>query len=207
MAEENKNNVWDYSSCTNGAVTLGAIDARCDASMGGIKEIYIALRDDIKDKEGTNIKDITIDKFDVEENPDGTDLVTAISMVTGKKFERWMFRKQTGSYTSTASMDPAIGTNYFTTEVALQFSRAEAGKRLNIQAAINANSMVIVRDMYDQYILLGLENDVNVTAAVMQSGTASTDLSGFTLTLTDISQEMPHFVDPAIIAGLLEAAE
>lgn len=190
----------DYNSCTGGAVTLNAIDGRCDASMGGIKEIYIALRDDIKDKTDGTGKDITIASS-------GTELVTAINMVTGKKFEKWMFRKQTGSYTSTASMDPAIGTNYITTEVALQFSRAEAGKRLNIQSAMNANSVVIVRDMYDQYLLLGLENDVNVTAAVMQSGTASTDLSGFTLTLTDISQELPHFVDPTIIAGLLTAAE
>lgn len=190
----------DYNSCTGGAVTLNAIDGRCDASMGGIKEIYIALRDDIKDKTDGTGKDITIASS-------GNELVTAIGMVTGKKFEKWLFRKQTGSYTSTASMDPAIGTNYITTEVALQFSRAEAGKRLNIQSAMNANSVVIVRDMYDQYLLLGLENDVNVTAAVMQSGTASTDLSGFTLTLTDISQELPHFVDPTIIAGLLTAAE
>lgn len=187
----------ENNSC--GAVTLNAIDARCDASMGGIKEIYIALRDDIKDKADGTGKDITIGS--------GNELVTAIAMVTGKKFEKWLFRKQTGSYTSTATMDPAIGTNYVTTEVALQFSRAEAGKRLNIQSAMNANAVVIVRDMYDQYIFLGLDNDVNVTAAVMQSGTASTDLSGFTLTLTDISQEMPHFVEPSIIAGLLVAAE
>lgn len=187
----------DYNSCLGGAVTLNAIDGRCDASMGGIKEIYIALRNDIKDKADGKGKDITISST-------GDHLVTAIAMADNAKFEKWLFRKQTGSYTSTASMDPAIGTNFFTTEVALQFSRAEAGKRLNIQSAINANSIVIVRDMYDQYILLGLENDVNVTAAVMQSGTASTDLSGFTLTLTDISQEMPYFIDPSIIAALLD---
>lgn len=189
----------EYNSCTGGAVTLNAIDARCDASMGGIKEIYIALRDDIKEDPSTGKKEITVEEE--------TQMVTKIAMVTGKKFEKWRFRKQTGSYTSTASMDPAIGTNYVTTEVALQFSRAEASKRLNIQSAMNANSVVIVRDMYDQYLLLGLENEVSVTAAVMQSGTASTDLSGFTLTLTDISQELPHFINPAIIAGLFVAAE
>lgn len=189
----------EYLSCTEGAVTLSTIDARCDTSMGGIKEIYIALRDDIKTLDNGK-KDITIASS-------GDELVTAIGMVTGKRFEKWLFRKQTGSYTSTASMDPAIGTSYFTNEVSLQFTKAEAGKRLAIQSAINANSVVIIRDMYDQYILLGLENDVTVTAAVMQSGTASTDLSGFTLTLSDISQEMPHFVDSSIIGGLLVAAE
>ena len=196
----------ENNSC--GAVTLNAIDARCDASMGGIKEIYIALRDDIKEDLSTGKKDITVNWTYNEDTKqwEGDGLVTKIAMVTGKKFEKWKFRKQTGSYTSTASMDPAIGTNYVTTEVSLQFSRAEASKRLNIQSAMNANSVVIVRDMYDQYLLLGLENEVSVTAAVMQSGTASTDLSGFTLTLTDISQELPHFIDPAIINGLFVAA-
>ena len=30
------------------AITLSSIDARCETSFGGIKEILIALKDDIK---------------------------------------------------------------------------------------------------------------------------------------------------------------
>lgn len=178
------------------SVSLATIDARCDTSIGGIKEILIAQRDDVK------MSEITI-------NSDG--LITNIECVTGKKFEKWQFRKNTGSYTSNLETDPAIGNSSITTDVALQFSRAEAGKRLNIQSAINASAVVLIHDMYDQYLFLGLDNDVNITACTMQSGTANSDLSGFTLTFQDVAQELPHFVKTGEggvdIADLLVAAE
>ena len=59
--------------------------------------------------------------------------------------------------------------------------------------------------MYGQYILLGKDNEVSVTQVNQQSGKAITDLNGYTLTLQDVSLELPHFVDPAIISGLLSA--
>ena len=171
----------DYNSCLGGAVTLNSIDARCDGSVGGIKRILIALRDDVTATIGTDAND--------------SQYVDSITVATGKKFEQWRFRKNTGSYTSTLSTDPSIGNNTVTTEVNLQFSKAEVNKRLIIQSAINANSVVIIEDMYGNYIYLGLENEVSVTSAVMQSGTATGDLSGFTLTFQDIATEMPHFID------------
>lgn len=160
-------------------VTLSSIDARCEGSVGGIKRILIANVDDIK----TVLIDETTQK------------IKQITLVTGKKFEQWRFRKGTGNYNSSIERDMAIGTQTVTTEVALQFSRAEAQKRLDIQSAINASCVVIVEDMYSEYIYLGLENEVSITAATMQSGTATSDLSGFQLTFTDVATELPHFID------------
>lgn len=176
------------------SITLAEIDARCDASVGGIKEIYIANRDDVN-------LDIIKDSKDV--------IINGVSMKdpTTKKFETWKFRKNTGNYTSTASMDPVIGTNFVTTEVSLQFSRAEAEKRLKIQSALNANAIVIVRDMYDNYLFLGEENDVVVTACTMQSGTSGTDLSGFNITFQDITQELPKFITKELVDTLLVLEE
>lgn len=175
------------------SITLSGIDARCDTSFGGIKEVLIALKDDVKT--------IEIDETD--------GLVKTIALNTGKKFEKWQFRKNTGSYSSNVASDPTIGNSFATTEVVLQFSKAEATKRLAIQSAINASSVVIVRDMYDQYILLGNENEVVVSAATMQSGTQAADLSGFTLTLQDIATELPHFIDTdkVDVDSLLVAAQ
>lgn len=176
------------------SATLTSIDGRCDTSIGGIKRILIANRDDVT----ATIADT------------GNDLkyVTSIKLASGKKFEQWRFRKQTGSYSTELAIDDAIGTVAVTTNVALQFTKAEAEKRLAIQSAINASSVVIVEDMFGQYIYLGLDQDVTVSAASMQSGTATSDLNGFTLTLTDISTEMPHFVDPSIdVDALLVVAK
>ena len=175
-----------YTSC--GSYTLSAIDARCDTYTGGIKEIYIAPVDDVAS--------ITIA---TETNPD--ELITAITMAAEKKFQKWLFRPNTGSYTSTGS-DSTAGNVSFTTEVSLQFNKAEAGKRMAIQSAINAGSVIIIKDMYGKYLLLGKEadgfpsrNPAYISASVMQSGTANTDLSGFTLTFQEVAGTMPHFID------------
>ena len=162
-------------------VTLSSIDARCDSSIGGIKRVLIANVDDIQS--------VLIDETSQK--------VKEISLVQGKKFEQWRFRKGTGSYSSSVARDLAIGNDTCTTEVNLQFSRAEAQKRLDIQSAINANCVIIVEDLYGEYLYLGLENEVSITSATMASGTATSDLSGFTLTFQDISTELPHFIDKA----------
>lgn len=158
--------------------TLNTIDARCDNSVGGIKRILIGHKD-------------TVAKINFDQS---TGKITDINHV-GDPFVEWKFRKNTGSYTSSVSVDPTIGNTVVTTDVNLQFSRAEAQKRLDIQSAINAEAVVIIEDMYGQFILIGEENPVTITSAVMQSGTATTDLSGFTLTFQDIAQEFPRFID------------
>lgn len=160
------------------SVTLQSIDARCHRSIGGLKRILIALRDDV-----------------VQPTADAsTGEISTVSLKQGKKFEEWLFRPNTASYTSTLSSDQAIGNQAVTTEVSLQFTKAEATKRLAIQSAINAAAVVILEDMYGQHIYLGYDDEVYVTAATMVSGTAATDLNGFTLTFTDVAQELPHFI-------------
>ena len=173
-----------YNSCKS--VTLNSIDSRCEQSIGGIEMILIAPVDDVT-------------KIDVD--TDGN--VTGITMATGKKFQQWKFRQNTGSYTSTATSDTTIGSSSVSTEVSLQFSRAEVEKRLEIQAAINTDVYVIVKDRYEGYLLIGKDNGVYISNAVMQSGTATSDLSGFTLTFTAETAEYPNFVTASVINGLI----
>lgn len=176
-------------------VTLNGIDAKCDKSVGGIKRILIAQKDDVQT--------ITVD-WD-ENTQTGSDMVTEITMVSGKYFAEWLFRRNTANYSTSMSSDAAIGNSIITTDLNLQFTKAEATKRLEIQSAINAAAVVIIEDMYGQYILLGKDNEVTVTSVNQQSGTSMTDLNGYTLTFQDTSVELPHFVDASIIDELLKA--
>lgn len=179
--------ISNYTSCD--AITLAGIDGRCDISFGGVKRILVGLRD----------------KWDVTvEIPAGsTDDVEYITNITAKEglmdtpyFVEYRFRKNTASYTSTVAPDNAIGNSFATTVVTLQFSKAEAKKRMILQSIINAgNACLIIEDMYGQYVYLGMDAEVVVTNAVMQSGTANTDLNGFTLELQDVSLQLPYFID------------
>lgn len=178
-------------------VTLNGISAQCHTAAGGIKRVLIAQKEDV-----TNINVVK-----------ATGVIDSITLASGKYFAQWLFRKNTGSFTTSLTSDPAIGTQAVTTDLNLQFTKAEATKRLEIQSAINAAAVVIVElqdkikdedgNLIDQYILLGKDNEVSVTAVNMQSGTAMTDLNGFTLTFQDVSVELPHFVDASIIPSLL----
>lgn len=170
-------------------VTLNGIDAKCDKSVGGIKRILIAQKDDVQT--------ITVDST--------TGVIDTITMLSGKTFVEWLFRRNTANYSTSMSSDAAIGNSIITTDLNLQFTKAEATKRLEIQSAINAAAVVIIEDMYGQYILLGKDNEVTVTSVNQQSGTAMTDLNGYTLTFQDTSVELPHFVDASIIDELLTA--
>lgn len=177
------------ASCKS--ITVSAIDARCEGSVGGIKEIYVIANDDVKD--------VSINEE--------TGVITDITLSGVNKFQKWLFRPNTSSYTSTRSGDLTTGNSTVTTDVALQFSKAEAEKRMAIQAMINGGSCIIIKDLYGQYLLLGKgdgRNEVYVTDAVMQSGTANTDLSGFTLTFEEIAEDFPHFISEDFdIASLL----
>lgn len=170
-------------------VTLNGINAKCDTSAGGIKRVLIAQKDDVDIK--------TVDENGV---------ITEITMATGKTFVQWLFRRNTANYSTSMTSDASIGNSIITTDLNLQFTKAEATKRLEIQSAINAAAVVIIEDMYGQYILLGKDNEVSVTAVNQQSGTAVTDLNGYTLTFQDVSLELPHFVDASIISSLLLTA-
>lgn len=154
------------------------IDARCDKSVGGIKAIYIANRDDIQ-----------FSSLQTNEQEE----ITTLQIADGKYFAKWQFRKNTGSYTSTYASDMAIGNETITTTVALQFSRAEATKRLKIQRALNSAAVVIIEDMYGQLLFLGEDNEVVITECTMLSGTQTGDLSGFNLTFQDIADNLPKF--------------
>lgn len=165
------------------SITLTNIDGTCFNSAGGIRRILIANRNDVT---------VTIA---TSNNPN--ELITAITKASGKKFAEWTFRANTGSFTSTVSSDPTIGNTSVSTECTLQFSMAEATKRQAIQQAIESGAVIIIEDSYGQYLFLGLDNDVYVTSATMQSGTAKSDLSGFNITFTDESNELPHYIDTA----------
>lgn len=172
-----------YDGCKSVSVT--AINAKCDGSVGGIKEIYLIATEEIT---GVEIAS--------ESNDD--ELITAITLAASKKFQKWQFRPNTSSFTSTRAGDLTTGNSTVTTDVSLQFSKADASKRMAIQAMINGGCVVIIKDMYGQYLLLGYgdgRNEVFITDAVMQSGTANTDLSGFTLTFEEVASEFPHFID------------
>ena len=179
-----------YNSCA--AVTLNSIDATCDESRASIKRVLVCPKEDI---EVIGYQYIPISSTYPNDNEfEKSNLINNLVLSDNKKFVEFKFRRNTGSYTSTYTGDNTTGSQVVTTEVTLQFSKAENQKRLEFQKLTGHPCVMLIEDAYGKYIALGVDAPVVLTNTVMQSGTAKSDLSGFTLTFTEESNVFPPFV-------------
>ena len=104
---------------------------------------------------------------------------------------KYYIKKNTSSFTSTATIDQANGVNYVSTELTLVFTKMETSKRVEMSALLLNDVAVIVVDSNNKAWCLGLNNPVNATAGSGESGTSATDGNKYTLTLTDESDTFP----------------
>ena len=157
-------------SCTS--YTLKGITNDCSTSKGGIREIFIA--------------DWQKDIFTVG---DSAGTVTALKAET--QWYQYYVKRNTSSFTSTATIDQANGVNFVSTELTLVFTKMETAKRLEMSALTLNDVAVLVVDANNKVWCLGKDNPVNATAGTGETGTAATDGNKFTLTLTDESDTFP----------------
>ena len=165
--------------------TLSGLARDCAANMGGILEVLLANFDDVT---GVTITD---------------NQITAIAMESSAKFHRYTFAKNTGSLTSTYSLDPASGVRYVTSELIMQFNRMQTQARVEVAALALGDLVAIVKDANGKYWYLGKDEPVNASAGDGQTGTARSDANRYQVTLRDESLELPYEVDPTIVDALV----
>lgn len=158
--------------------TLKGIQASCVANLGGIAEAWFGQFTQF---------DITVD-----ESSHTVSAVTAVSGATDAKFYGYEFNRQTGSLTSTITVDEANGVRYYTNTAALQFSRLEAEKHLEIEAMAQGQLIGIFRDVNNNYWMCGYDNYMSLTEATAQTGQAWGDMNGYNTTLSQMSAHLPY---------------
>lgn len=167
--------------------TLTGLNTICkESSFGGIKEVLIALFDDVAST--------SVDS--------STHLLTP-TMASGKKFKQYKLLKSTGGLTSTLNTSETT-TSYFTNEVTLQFMKMETTKRLEMMALMLSACAAIVKDANDKYWYLGKDNYVECSAGSAATGTAASDANHYELTLSDTSAELPYEVDATVISSIVD---
>lgn len=165
--------------------TLAGIARDCTASVGGVKAVYMANFEDIVGVAVT------------------TDVVSGITLGTGKKFYTYYFNPQTSNFVVNINANRENGTLYFETVLSLVFPKQDAAKRLEVNALAQAGLMAIVQDNNDNYWLLGKDEPLLMTSGTAETGTARADRNGYALEFTDGQKQMPYTVDPAIISDLI----
>lgn len=178
------------SDLLNGGISLG-----CESNVGGIKKIYIT--------DAVNVTGVT-------QNSGGIlvasgEVVTAISMATTTLFYDFEFNKNTSNYTESATVNLENGTTFYTQTITLVIPRREQAKRNKILllAAGQKKLNIIVQDSNGLYWLFGQSEGCILTGNEGGSGTAKTDLNGYTLTLTAEEPTMAPEVDDAVIPTII----
>ena len=167
--------------------TLAGITLDCTNSLGGIKTVYIANYGDVDGQPTVG--------------EDG--MITGITMSGDTKFKPYQFRKQTGSMTSTLTVDETAGVNYVSTELSLVFTKMETAKRIEMSALAIGQLAVIVEDSNNKYWYLGFDDYVSATAGGGNTGTAKGDGNNYTLTLRDESDTYPYEITKEAVDAVI----
>lgn len=181
--------------------TLNGITLDCSHSLGGIKTAYIANYGDVTDLTYNASTGSTSG-----ETYTG-DTITGITMASGTFFKPYQFRKQTGSLTSTLTVDETAGVNYVSTELSLVFTKMETKKRLELSALSVGQLAVIVEDSNGTFWFLGKDDYVSATAGGAQTGVAKGDGNNYTLTLRDESDTYPYEVTKEAVEAVIKKTQ
>lgn len=165
-------------------VTLTGIALDCGTNLSGIKAIYLA-------------NDASVGAVTVSDSA-----ISAIDASAGT-FKKYVPAKNTGSLTKTLTKDESTGVMYYTNEAVAQFNKMETAKRTEIANIDRGQFKAIVLDNNGKYWFLGKDNYVSATAVTGQTGAGLDEGNFYTLTLTDISAELPYEVDPTAIAAIV----
>lgn len=165
-------------------VTLTGIALDCGTNLSGIKALYLA--------NDASVGDVTVSDNEI----------SAIDASAGT-FKKYVPAKNTGSLTKTLTKDESTGVMYYTNEAVAQFNKMETAKRTEIANIDRGQFKAIVLDNNGKYWFLGKDNYVSATAVTGQTGAGIDDGNFYTLTLTDISAELPYEVKSEVIAGII----
>ena len=166
-------------ACTQ---TLSGLTRDCSNSMGGVKEVYIANRDDV-DIAGSTI---------------ASDIITVIAMVGAAKFKQYSFKPQTAELVSTPQVNSENGVAFIQSVLTLQFAKMDTTKRLEINALALGELCIIVVDNNGKKWFLGYDNPVTATGGDSGTGKAFTDANRYGIQLTDNSLLYPYEVTATI---------
>ena len=156
----------------------------CGTNLSGIKAIYLA-------------NDASVGNVTVSEEQ-----ITAIDASAGTFYE-YIPAKNTGSLTKTLTKDESTGVMYYTNEVVAQFNKMETKKRTELSNIDRGQFKAIVLDSNGKYWFLGYDNYVSASAVTGQTGAGLDDGNFYTLTLTDISAELPYEVKSEALTDII----
>lgn len=161
---------------------LNGIAADCNTSLGGLRKVYIANRNDIVS--------ITLDSETSTE-------IAGITMASGATFKEYSFRKGNATATSNLTVDDANTGQMVQSDIVLTFLKQETVKRIEMNALSMGDLAIIALDNNGIYKFYGYDFPVKASGGSGESGANFEDGSKYSITLSDTSMLWPYNVKTA----------
>lgn len=157
--------------------TLVNIERPCGGVKGGLAtDVFVALRENVD--------------FENIQQTDG--VITALPLLNTAKFNRFEFNKNIVNYTSEAQYDSTTGEYaFFNNTLNLNFRKMDADKRMAINALLQSEVVVCVKDANGTAYFMGMEDYVSSISATFDTGSARTDNNSMAIALQDTTSELP----------------
>ena len=156
-------------------LALGRIEP-CKDSVGGLKNLYFVNYGDL----GTITYDVT-----------NTDVIDAVAGTPNAyKYEI----KGASSFTQNIQSSRDTGTTAFEQVIEVTLKKLTIADHKELKILAFGRPHVIIEDNNGNYFLAGLEHGADVTGGTIVTGTAMSDLSGYTLTLTGMEKAPANFL-------------
>jgi len=156
-------------------LTAGRIEP-CKDSVGGLKNLYFV-----------NYGDLGAITYDVT----NTDVIDAVAGTPNAyKYEI----KGASSFTQNIQSSRDTGTTAFEQVIEVTLKKLTIADHKELKILSYGRPHVIVEDYNGNFFLSGLEHGAEVTGGTIVTGTAMSDLSGYTLTLTAMERVPANFL-------------
>ena len=164
--------------CTN-LTSLAGIAVDCNASVGGIKAVYLTPY-------GDGLYTTSAD--------------TVTAFTSGHTWYEYCFRKNTSEYNQTLNVNDN-GSRYISHEISLVFPRMEATKRAEMQALTYGDVAAVIQDANGNYWAVPLDEPVSATEGAGATGVQKSDNNQYSITLgAETADYAYQLTDTAITA-------
>ena len=148
----------------------------CKDSVGGLKNLYFV-----------NYGDLGLITYDAT----NTDVIDAVAGTPDAfKYEI----KGASSFTQNIQSSRDTGTTVFEQVVEVTLKKLSVSDHMELKMLAFGRPNVIIEDNNGNYFLAGLEHGCDVTGGTIVTGSAMSDLSGYTLTLTGMERVPANFL-------------
>ena len=159
------------------SLTLAGRGVGCKDALGGIKRIYIAPW----------VEGMWVDI--------ASGAVTGLSGTNTATFKTYDMNRGSGSLNQTITASIENGTVFFDQALTANFSKLAAADITELTNVTKGRMSVLVEDNNGNWFIMGHSRGVEASGGVVQTGTASGDLNGFTLEMNAQEVAAAPFLD------------